>query len=186
LSSTKDRISERREEISDNPGKRKDASGVIGTLSKDVYLYLRDVKRGFFSPKYDWLFLNDRIIFINISKIGRYHLPKSVITKYSDSIGDAAAATALLKRLQSLRRRKACSILVEDIENLLRADGSNFGLKYSDMSRVRLQKKFFGDYNLTIVSKQRVEKVSVLLDKVFFKSLVFFMKARVGSRFVED
>ncbi len=147
----------------------------------DVYLHLKDVKEGFF-VKYDWIFLNDRILFVRMVGIGTF-VAKNVTTSYSQILGKNAAA-ALIKRLKELRRRKVSTLSDQDIVNILTIDRKNTEMLYSDMDQVTLERKFLG-YRLTVSCKLVARRADISWTRVSHKKIVLFFKARVESRFFD-
>jgi hypothetical protein len=148
----------------------------------DVYLHLMDVKEGVFS-KYDWIFLNDRILFVNMTGIGTF-VSKNIKMSYSQILG-GSTATKLITRLKELRRKKVCTISDQDIVNMLSVDQKNAEMLYADMEEVRLEKRFLRGYRLIVSSKSTTRKADVPWNKVSYKKLILFFKARVGSRFYD-
>ena len=148
----------------------------------DVYLHLKDVKEEFF-VKYDWIFLNDRILFVRMAGIGTF-VAKTVKTSYSQILGKDVASS-LIKRLKELRKKKVSTLSDQDIVNILTVDQRNMEILYSDMSRVRLERKLFRGYCLTISSKSIARKVDIPWTRVSHRKMVLFFRARVGSRFFD-
>jgi hypothetical protein len=163
-------------------GKSQKGSDSLGALPEnDVYLYLKEVKDGVFA-KSDWIFLNDRILFVRMAGLG-FFVAKSVQSSYSEIIGKNAAS-ALIKRLRDLRRKKSSTLSNQDIVNILSVDPKNMEMLYLDMDRVTFGRKF-GGYHLTVSSKTITKIADIPWTKVSYKKVVLFFKARVGSRFME-
>ena len=148
----------------------------------DVYLHLKDVKEGVF-VKYDWIFLNDRILFVRMAGIGIF-VAKNVTTSYSQILG-RNTASALIKHLKELRRRKVSTLSDQDIVNVLTVDRRNTEMLYSDMDRVRLERKLFAGYRLTVSCKSVNRRADIPWTRVSHKKMVLFFKGRAGSRFFD-
>jgi hypothetical protein len=148
----------------------------------DVYLYLKDVKEKVFS-KYDWIFLNDRIIFVRTEGIGTF-VAKKVRTSYSEILGEDKG-NALIKKLRELRGKKVSTISDQNIVDILSVDQKNMQILYSDMDQVRLDRRLFRGYRLVIASRSVKRVADIAWNRVSQKRLVLFFKARVGSRFFD-
>ncbi|MHB1909053.1 MAG: hypothetical protein ACYCQJ_09330 [Nitrososphaerales archaeon] len=155
---------------------------VPASEERQVYLYLKDVKEGLFT-KYDWLFLNDRIVFIKPSGIGTF-VTKTAVAEYTSVLGPFVAS-ALIKRLRDLRRKKTPSLSVQDIQNILKVNPRNSQIFYSEMSLARMQPRTLGGYTLIVFSKKSTRKATLSWTKVSFKNIRLFFRARLGSRFIE-
>lgn len=148
----------------------------------DVYLYLKDVRQGMF-VKFDWVFLNDRVLFVRMAGIDPF-VSKRVITDYTKILGQEVA-TNLITRLRNLRRKKECSLTKGDISNLLIVERRNTQMLFESVNRVLVERKFIGGYRLTLVSNPEVRRADVFWSNVSRKNMVHFFRARVGSRLVE-
>lgn len=155
---------------------------VPSSEERQVYLYLRDVKESLFT-KYDWLFLNDRIVFMRMSGIGTF-VSKDVVASYAGALG-TTVATMLIKRLKDLRRKRSTSLSDQDIQNILKVCDRNSQMFYSEMSLVRMRPRTLGGYTLIVVSNNVVRKAGLSWTKVSFKNIRLFFRARLGSRFIE-
>jgi hypothetical protein len=148
----------------------------------DVCLYLKDVKEQFFS-KYDWVFLNDKMLFISTEGIGMF-VAKKVRTTYSEILGKDKAS-ALIKRIMDLRGKKISTLSDQDIVNILAVDKKNMEMLYSDVDIVKLERKFLRGYRLTIISESMKRIADIAWNRVSYRRLALFFKARVGSRFLD-
>ncbi len=148
----------------------------------EVYLHLKNVKDKVFT-KYDWIFLNDRILFVKMTGIGIF-VANNVLTKYTGIMG-AKAAMGLIKHLKELRKKKSSTLSDQDLVHILSVE-DNSELLYADMEQVRLKRKFLGGYRLLVLSKSLARKADIPWNKVSYKKLVHFFKARVGTKFIED
>jgi hypothetical protein len=159
-----------------------DSSGAF--QESHVYLHLKDVREGFLL-KYDWVFLNDRILFVRMAGIGTF-ISKNVQSRYAAILGDEQASS-LIERLRDIRRKKASGLSEKDISNILRVDTRNSEILFSQIKRaVFARRRIQFQCRLIIVSESnKIRKADISWSDASWKNIALFLKARLGSKLLE-
>ena len=160
----------------------KDSKGPF--LESHVYLHLKDVREGFL-VKYDWVFLNDRILFIRMAGIGTF-ISKNVLNRYASLLGEERAS-ALIERLREIRRKKASGLSEKDISNILQVDTRNSQILLSQVkSAVFKRRKIQFQCRLVLVTEhKKIRKADISWSDASWKNIALFLKARLGPRLIE-